>query len=232
MVTKLGRKAVIARGQRAVSDDLKEVRRAAILKAALSLFRKVPFDSITVAAVAAEAGIAKGTVYLYFATREALFLALLTEQFENWFDALDTQLEHESTEPFVPAFIDWAVSSLVERPLFVRLIAVMHTVLEHNIELATALPFKQLLAARASTAGARLAARLGWSDPATGMRLLLWLHAMVIGLQHMSAPAPVVRQAMRRDEQLQVFDLDFGAELRALLTQVLAGMTLTQGGTT
>lgn len=229
MVTKLGRKAVIARGQRAVSDDLKEVRRAAILKAALSLFRKVPFESITVAAVAAEAGIAKGTVYLYFATREALFLALLTEQFENWFDALDAQLEQDSARPFAPAFIDWAVGSLVDRPLFVRLIAVMHTVLEHNIELATALPFKQLLAARAGAAGARLSARLGWSDPATGMRLLLWLHGMVIGLQHMSAPAPVVRQAMRRDEQLQIFDLDFGTELRALLTQVLAGMTLTQG---
>lgn len=229
MVTKLGRKAVIARGQRAVSDDLKEVRRAAILRAALSLFRKVPFDSITVAAVAAEAGIAKGTVYLYFATREALFLALLTEQFEDWFAALDVWLDEPADGPFGPVFVDWAIASLVARPLFVRLIAIMHTVLEHNIELATALPFKQLLAARAGAAGERLSARMGWPDPLTGMRLLLWLHGITIGLQHMSAPAPVVRQAMRRDAQLQIFDLDFGTELRALLTQVLTGMTLTHG---
>lgn len=225
-------KSLMPRGRRAVSDDLKEIRRTAILDAALRLFRRMPFEAITMAEVAAEAGVAKGTVYLYFATKEALFLALLMVQFGDWFDALDAHLELPAAPAAAAsAFTDWVVASLVARPLFVRLIAVMHSVLEHNIELETALPFKRMLALRVTQAGTALAARLGWSEPAAGMRVLLWLHGIVIGLQHMAAPAPVVRAAMRRDPALAIFDIDFATELRALLARVLAGMTATQGDT-
>jgi hypothetical protein len=61
------------------------------------------------------------------------------------------------------------------------------------------------------------------------MRLLVWLHGIVIGLQHMAAPAPIVLKAMRKDPALAMFDIDFATELRALLMQVLAGMNQTQG---
>jgi len=220
----------MARGQRAVSDDLKEIRRAAILDAALRLFRRTSFEAITMAEVASECGIAKGTVYLYFATKEALFLALLTDQFADWFSALGAYLDAPADEVSASGhFVEWVVESLLQRPLFVRLIAVMHTVLEHNIELETALPFKRLLASGVVRSGTALARRFDWPDPETGMRLLVWLHAIVIGLQHMAAPAPIVLKAMRKDPALAMFDIDFATELRALLMQVLAGMNQTQG---
>src|SRR5262245_22564005 len=50
-------------------------RREQILDAALRLWTRKGFDATTVDDLAREAGVAKGTVYLYFATKEALLAA-------------------------------------------------------------------------------------------------------------------------------------------------------------
>lgn len=215
--TRAGRHRAVVR-RRAVNDDQKARRRRAILDAALELFDKLGFDRVSMAGVAARTRLAKGTLYLYFPTREALFLALLTEQFEAFFDALDAALEKPLSQD---AFVDHLVRDLHARPRLLRLIAVMHTVLERNVDLDTALGFKRFLAARAQRSGARIDARVRGVQAGFGQRLLLWLHALAIGLHHMATPAPVVREAIRTDARLAVFDIDFARELRAMLTRLL-----------
>lgn len=59
---------------------LEAERREQILDAALRLWTRSGFDATTVEAIALEAGIAKGTVYLYFATKEELLAAAV----ERW----------------------------------------------------------------------------------------------------------------------------------------------------
>ena len=54
-----------------------EARRQAILKAALSVFAAHGFEAARLDDVAARAGVAKGTLYLYFHDKEALFEALV-----------------------------------------------------------------------------------------------------------------------------------------------------------
>ncbi len=56
-------------------------RRREILDAATALFRDRGFDTTTVQAIAASAGVAAGTVYLYFPSKEAILVAL-QEDFE------------------------------------------------------------------------------------------------------------------------------------------------------
>ncbi len=53
-----------------------EQRRAEILEAALGLFSSKGFHDTTMEEVAREAGVAKGTIYLYFQSKEHLLLAL------------------------------------------------------------------------------------------------------------------------------------------------------------
>src|SRR5918996_2480791 len=53
-----------------------EQRRAEILQAALELFSSKGFHDTTMEEVATAAGVAKGTVYLYFQSKEHLLLAL------------------------------------------------------------------------------------------------------------------------------------------------------------
>jgi AcrR family transcriptional regulator len=52
-------------------------RREQILDAALRLWMRNGFEATTVDAVAREAGIAKGTIYLYFPTKEAILEAIV-----------------------------------------------------------------------------------------------------------------------------------------------------------
>ena len=56
-----------------------EIRRAEILKAAFEVFSEHGFAQARLDEVARRAGIAKGTIYLYFSDKEALFVELLRE---------------------------------------------------------------------------------------------------------------------------------------------------------
>ncbi len=58
-------------------DAFYEARRNALADVALKLWAKQGFDQTSVATIAREAGIAKGTFYLYFETKGALLLEVL-----------------------------------------------------------------------------------------------------------------------------------------------------------
>jgi AcrR family transcriptional regulator len=57
-----------------------EKRRCAILKAARAVFARQGYASTVVEDIAGQAGIAKGTLYLYFPSKEAIYLAALLEE--------------------------------------------------------------------------------------------------------------------------------------------------------
>jgi AcrR family transcriptional regulator len=207
--------------RRAVSDDMKDRRRREILGAAVRLLERQPYETITMSAVAAAAGVAKGTTYLYFPTREALFLALLAEHYDSWFDALDARCA-------VPAqraeeWAGWAARELAARPLFLRLVAVLHAVLETNVPVDDVIAFKRTLVDRVGRSGAILERVLSL-PPGGGARLLLWLQAVVPGLAQMAAPPAPLHAALRADPVLAGFLIDFTTELHALLATVVRGM--------
>lgn len=57
----------------------KRAKRTAILKAALEEFTKNGFAKARLATIAQKAGVAKGTLYLYFSNKEALFAGVVQE---------------------------------------------------------------------------------------------------------------------------------------------------------
>lgn len=57
----------------------KQAKRGAILKAALEEFTRNGFAKARLASVAQKAGVAKGTLYLYFASKEELFAGVVQE---------------------------------------------------------------------------------------------------------------------------------------------------------
>lgn len=59
--------------------DLPENRRACILNAARCVFARQGYAGTVVDDIAGQAGIAKGTLYLYFKSKEEIFLAALIE---------------------------------------------------------------------------------------------------------------------------------------------------------
>ena len=59
-----------------LADDQRTARRDQILAAALACFARTGYHATTMADVANEAGVSKGTPYLYFAAKETLYVAL------------------------------------------------------------------------------------------------------------------------------------------------------------
>src|SRR5262245_26717585 len=62
-----------------IAEQARAARREQIIAAGLSCFARSGYHATTMADVAAQAGVSKGTPYLYFASKEELFLALHEE---------------------------------------------------------------------------------------------------------------------------------------------------------
>jgi AcrR family transcriptional regulator len=205
--------------KRARGEEQKEARRRHILETAEALFRDQSFADTTMADVAARAGLSKGAVYLYFETKEQLFLAMLVGELAAWLDAVDARLE-TGTIRRPEAAARLFAASLAERPTLTKLLSLMDGVLERNIDEDTALAWKRFLAARLQRTGALLEALLPALRPGGGVRLLLQMHALVIGLRQMSDPAPVMKR-LADEPDLALFQIDFERELTAALTALL-----------
>lgn len=72
-----------------IADDARATRRKQILAAALDCFARSGFHTTTMADVATVATVSKGTPYLYFPSKESLYIAL----YEEWHCALDERIE-------------------------------------------------------------------------------------------------------------------------------------------
>ncbi|WP_295388852.1 TetR/AcrR family transcriptional regulator [uncultured Thiodictyon sp.] len=177
----------MAMRQRAIQAEDKQERRDAILDAAEHLLRDAPERVASVAEVARQAGLAKGTVYLYFPSKEELLLAVHERRVDGFFRELCVLVEREPTPAFDTLFA-LTRTHLVEPPLFLPLAARCFGLMTHSIPPAAALAFKQRMAERLERAGAGIERHFPVPTLAAGdgVALLRRCHAMILGLWQMS----------------------------------------------
>jgi AcrR family transcriptional regulator len=210
--------------RRARSEEEKQERRNAILSTAWRMYTREPsFAKFTMAALARQTGVAKGTLYLYFRTKEALFLALLESGFDAWFDVIDARLDDGEREWTPEDAAEAVVRSVRGRETLARLLSIQPAIVEHNVDYDAALRFKRQVMRRADVTGRRLEARLPFLRAGEGARLLVHLHALVIGVWQLAQPSPVIRRVMEAPE-LAPARVDFEEDLRLLITALLKGM--------
>ena len=208
---------------RAVSEDQKTERRNAILQTALAGFADTAYDELTMDHIAADAGLAKGTLYLYFRSKEEVFLALCERELSQWFDDLDTALQTRRAEMSVNSLVALFANSFAGRPQLLRLLAILHTGLEHNVRYAAALSFKTLLKTRTATTGALLEGYLRFLVPGQGAALLMKIYALVIGFEHLSEPSGVVREVLSQPD-MELFRVNLQPALLDTLKILLMGL--------
>lgn len=208
--------------QRARKQEDKLARREAILAVAAHALGRRQYASVTMAAIAEQCGLAKGTLYLYFDSKEELFLATLEGELAAWFDRLGAAML--AAKRMTPrAFAELVAKSLVLHETLADLLPLLHTVLEQNVRLEAALRFKQLLRDRVTMGGELVEAVVEGMRPGDGVRLLLRTHALVVGLRQVSDPPPQLRELLEREE-LAVLHVDFEPELADTLTALIEGM--------
>jgi AcrR family transcriptional regulator len=175
--------------QRAVLAEDKEERHDAILDAALRLLLKAPEREPNMAEVADESGLAKGTVYLYFAGKEELLLALHERNVGGFFDALIDRLDRPA--PFaIDEFVALVRMHMVAAPLYLPLASRCFSTMAQGVDPHAALAFKGRMAARLQRAGAGLERHFAELTTGGGVLLLRHSYALVIGLWQMSLACP------------------------------------------
>lgn len=208
--------------RRARREEDKQARQDAILAAAERLFERQDYASLRMDDIAREAGLAKGTLYLYFATKEEVFLELETRTIGAWLDRLEAQLPQLPARLSPELFATLFGELLGAEPRLLGLLALLHSVLERNVSAAAARRFKLALAERFERLGPPLAERLGLAA-GEGPTLLLRLYALLIGVWQVATPAPVVREVLASEPRLAGFQIDFRTELTAAVAALLRG---------
>jgi AcrR family transcriptional regulator len=207
--------------QRARSTSDKEVRRGAILASARRLLDGNDWSELRIEAVARGAGVAKASVFRYFATKEELVLDVYLGEVAGLFSTLADVLSKSGGDAGGgrAALARALGQALGARPLFVRLSAAVHAVLERRITVASARRFKLALRDELAAAGVLLETRLALA-PGRGLPLLLRFHAVVIGLWQLADHPPAVAQAIAGGG-LDAFRIDFAAEVERMFLALL-----------
>jgi AcrR family transcriptional regulator len=184
--------------QRAVQAEDKQERHDAILDAAERLLLRSPERVANVADVADEAGLAKGTVYLYFPSKEELLLALHERNVHGFFAALTALVEGPGSVA-IDDMLPITRRHLVEPPLFLPLASRCFGLMAQSVPTRAADAFRQRMSDRLQRAGAGLERHFPQLQPGEGMQLLRHSYALIIGLWQMSAAAGAACAAVSED---------------------------------
>ncbi|MFQ3231588.1 MAG: AcrR family transcriptional regulator [Reinekea sp.] len=201
--------------KRARAPEQKAQRRAAILKAAETCFHQVEPNLPSVSDVAAQAGVSKGTVYLYFRTKEEIFLALFSHHLNSIFGQIQTiELSEQASNALSSSLLEY----LSAHPIFMPLAAMLHSVIESNLSLEVSLAFKlqlsQGLTHTAAVVDAKLQCPRGFSE-----RALLHSYAALTGLwQLLQWPSALEHE--QDNPQYGALHKDFATELQIILEKI------------
>jgi AcrR family transcriptional regulator len=129
--------SVVAINQRARSNEQKALRRQAVLTAAETYFLEVGFEAFSMAQLAKKTGLVKGTLYLYFKTREALFLTLYEQSLIRWSEVFISHLSGDMTsKAYAQMLYTTAMADGAFIPLLIRL--------EHDVAIASLIESKRV----------------------------------------------------------------------------------------
>ena len=133
--------SVVAINQRARSSEQKALRRHAVLETAEVYFKEVGYEAFSMAQLAKKAGVAKGTLYLYFNTREELFLTLYEQSLVRWSQIFIGSLSDTMTsKTYAQSLYKTTQADGVFLPLLIRL----EHVIEHNVAILRLIESKRV----------------------------------------------------------------------------------------
>jgi len=92
-------------------------KRDRIMNAAITAFAQNGYHQATMAAVAREAGVAAGTIYLYFKSKDDLLISIFEEKVQGFIDEFHSQLaQEESAEVKLRKLVQLHLLEMQNRP--------------------------------------------------------------------------------------------------------------------
>ncbi len=187
--------------RRASTLQKKEERRASILDSARQYLATRSFEEVHLSDLARELGLVKGTLYLYFPTKQDLFCSILVDEMEGWWKDF---LGAPATG--LPG-VDMA-SVLAPRALLVRLIASLHMTIEPGLTTEGLRLLKAWFRDFALRASSDLEGRYAGIS-GRGFTLLMTAYAIAVGAAQLAFPPERVLTLIDSDPSLAPFRIDF-----------------------
>jgi AcrR family transcriptional regulator len=178
------------RASRAYGREDKQARREIILAAAADLFGQRGGELPSVATIAGRAGLAKGTVYLYFPTRETIFATLLLDGWRAVLRLAEETFASANTprEQTVDRFLRVYVAHLHGHRDLLRLDA-LRPMLEQNLVPETLATSRQTFQLWLATSGAAIDRKMDLAS-GRGLAILTRTHALTCGLWRQTGVDP------------------------------------------
>jgi AcrR family transcriptional regulator len=162
---------------RARSTAAKLVRKNAIIAAAETLLRQSGYDAMTMQAVAEEVGLAKGTLYLYFPSREILIFDVYGRLFDHWIDRFAS---HVSEVTGVQEFCQDFYRYYADDRLFLDLTGFAMGLIELPLDRETYIKGKRAMASRVKKLAGTAYQRLGM-NPISAQKFIWGLLTVASG---------------------------------------------------
>jgi AcrR family transcriptional regulator len=198
--------------RRAVAPEDKTARRDAIVRAAEELSARSPGFSME--QLGRRAGVAKGTLYLYFGTREEVLLAVHEKQTHELFDVVERALA--AAAPTGETVVRAGLRYLRAHPEFYPLAGNCRGMLDTNVSTEAAFAFKDGIARRLALLGIRIEELYPRLREGEGAALLMNCYALIVGLWQQADVPVSLRSVMHRPE-MQIFKIDLERQLTAAL---------------
>ena len=181
--------------QRARSETAKLKREVSILTATEILLRQSGYDSMTMQAVATAAGLAKGTLYLYFTSRESLVLAVHGRLFDRWIDRFAVyQPELTGFDGFCRDF----ARHYADDPLFLQLAGFATALLEPQLDREAYIKSKRGMARRVKRLAGFVCQQFSIA-PAAAQKLIWGFLTIAGGTAQMTVRPPVAKTDLPDD---------------------------------
>ncbi|GAA3976125.1 TetR family transcriptional regulator [Allohahella marinimesophila] len=218
------------RRSRAIDIEDKVKRRSDIERAAAELLIQDTDTLPSVSDIARAAGLAKGTLYLYFDTKETIYFAILARHYCTLLAALDEFFNNDkqTADP-----IDAAVGLIADfvrlNPDFMPLACQSAAVLERKVDEEVIVEFKSRLLTDMERVSISICRRIAGLTEADCVQLLIQTHAMLLGLWQMQhLPAEV--NCILRSRGLAALIPEFDSGIRRALRQLWQGALLVRAG--
>ncbi len=201
--------------KRASTQLKKDTRRMEILEQARISLQTKSFEDIRLVDLAKELNLVKGTLYLYFPTKQALFASIFMDEAELWWDAF-------RTAPASPNPGTDIANSLKDRNLLLSLFASLHANIEPGLGREGLLSFKLWMLDFAQRAALDLERRYK-KLTGLGLQFMMESYALIVGSAQLAFPPESVARLLQENKELAVFQVNFCSFLETALGALYRG---------
>ena len=198
------------------SPEQKIAKGEHILETATQFLRDNGLDALSMNKLASACNVAKGTLYLYFKTREEIMAALYLSVFWNWLNALPQDVaECDTYDNFCRAYC----ASLERDPLLVPLMCDAQNRIQHNIPIETFVEFKRSQSQGLEKLAQVFAQNLNLDD--TQASQTVWaFHVATLGAANFIKPSAFAQNSLPPDTHGLTFGLGFSSMFLNTVTQL------------